>query len=507
MIRFYQKDVESTTEYVLPDYLGDVKKVLSVSAAAIPSGRFAADDGMEFSGVVVYDVVYADADGELTKLSTTSDYDFSVPESGGEYADSIATPTVSNAAVRFTGPRKLVARATVSNSVVLTSNEAKLPEGDAFEGELTPELDERTVSEENVVFTSSAEREYAEEAERIPDISPDGIEIIATSGAVRIYESTAEENGVRVKGELVITSIVKTDEQPPFAIRKSIPFEELITLEGAAPGMQTMSNGYLTSVTSGVSEDADGSLICVNAIAEYSCFAAENKERSVVVGAYLKERDSETRYENVTYPSLVCMGNCECEFSLSRSREELGCEDIREMLSVSCELSRLEKSISAHSAALSGEATVYGISCQINEYESPKYLPFKFTAPFSANVNLGCQIPDGAVLDITPVSVTVSEGIEADSVSFTVTLSAAYHAHLPICMRKVAECNAVGDAEYTLSPSTVTVYYPDAEETLFDVAKKFHTSCGKIASDSGLSVEAIAEGGGVLKGAGRLIIK
>ena len=35
----------------------------------------------------------------------------------------------------------------------------------------------------------------------------------------------------------------------------------------------------------------------------------------------------------------------------------------------------------------------------------------------------------------------------------------------------------------------ITVYYPDAEESLFSIAKKFHTSVEQIAADNRLSVE------------------
>ena len=44
---------ESQTDYVLPDYLGDVRKILFTEAVLRPSGRFAGGDEVEFSGIVV----------------------------------------------------------------------------------------------------------------------------------------------------------------------------------------------------------------------------------------------------------------------------------------------------------------------------------------------------------------------------------------------------------------------------------------------------------------------
>ncbi len=506
MNRFYQKEVESATECILPDYLGDVKKVLSVSASATPSGRFAGEENVEFSGNVVYDVIYTDAEGVLTSFTTTSDYDFSVPIENERYVDSAQAPMVSNAVVRFTGPRKLSAKSCVTSSVLLSLEDEGSAGGDAFDLG-TVETDTRNIKEEHMIFGTSVEREYAEEASRLADVSADEIEIIVTSGAVKIYESMPEDGGIRVKGEMIITSIIKTDTQPPFAIRKAIPFDELVPIEGVSPNMQALANGYITSAVTGISEDDDGCVLTVNAIAEYNCFAAENKCVDIVCDAYLKERDTEVKCENLTYSELVCMGNCEREFSASVARADIGLEEIRDVISVSCELQHVEKAISSRGLEISGDAAIYGVACQINEANQPKYIPFKINSPFAVNVNTSCQIPENATVDLKASVTDVRESIDLEKIGFKCTVSAAYHVYLSPCIRRVSECNVIGDAEYGLSPSTVTVYYPDADETLFEVAKKFHTSREKIAADSALSVETLSRAESGLAGVKRLIIK
>ena len=107
---------ESVADYSLPDYLGDVRKILFTDAALRPSGRFAGGDEVEFSGVVVYNVVYLDADNNLSSVEFTSDYDYSVKCSAENYKDSISNTRVSNYAVRLMGPRKMSARASLVGS-------------------------------------------------------------------------------------------------------------------------------------------------------------------------------------------------------------------------------------------------------------------------------------------------------------------------------------------------------------------------------------------------------
>jgi hypothetical protein len=53
------------------------------------------------------------------------------------------------------------------------------------------------------------------------------------------------------------------------------------------------------------------------------------------------------------------------------------------------------------------------------------------------------------------------------------------------------------------------VYYPESKESLFSVAKKFHTTSAKIAEDNKLSAETLAgyNKDGTLSGVKKLIIR
>ena len=66
MDRRIQKECESGCEYILPDYMGDIKKILMSSARVVPSGKLAGGGNVEASGVVEYEILYADSEGKLT---------------------------------------------------------------------------------------------------------------------------------------------------------------------------------------------------------------------------------------------------------------------------------------------------------------------------------------------------------------------------------------------------------------------------------------------------------
>ena len=110
---------ESQVDYVLPDYMGDMRKILFTEATVRPSGKFAGGEAVEMSGIVVYNVIYLDSDGALSSVEFSSDYDYSVKCSGDNYNDSVAATRVSNYAIRLIGPRKISARASLVGSVRL----------------------------------------------------------------------------------------------------------------------------------------------------------------------------------------------------------------------------------------------------------------------------------------------------------------------------------------------------------------------------------------------------
>lgn len=487
MNRIYQKEVESAVEYTLPDYMGDVKKILTVSASTVPSGKFVGESSVTFSGIVNYDILYADSEGKLTRINTTSDYDIDAPITEETYNDSSARVHVANMAVRLSGPRKLTAKAILSLDAKISETCDLSVSGDAFAEGNEPELLTRVVRMESIREINAPEREYAEEAERLPDVQADDVEIIATSGAVKINEATVTDGGVLVKGEIILTSIVRTKEQPPFAIRKSIPFEETVSAEGIPESAEAVGGAYLTSVTGGVADTEDGCSITVNAIAELYCMLYSNEEITLTKDAYLKRRDTSPSYSDFSYTELVSAARKDASVSVSASRDEIGCENIRNVLTLSAEVRSVDKKMGKGSIDFTGDILFSGIACEISEENIINYVPLKFARPFAINVNCGCQIPDTAACECEISVPEVISSLDMDRLNIKCEASVLYSVTCSHTTERLTECNIVGDETYDTGKSCITLYYPDARETLFDIAKRFHTTVSKIAEDNSLS--------------------
>ena len=112
---------ESGCEYILPDYKGQIKKLLLFTAKPIEAGKYESEQGCSCSGIVEYKMLYYDANGDLTSLEFTSDYDFEV-RCGAPIADSYVTTKVAASSVRVLGPRKISVKCTLCSDVFVKTD-------------------------------------------------------------------------------------------------------------------------------------------------------------------------------------------------------------------------------------------------------------------------------------------------------------------------------------------------------------------------------------------------
>ena len=488
MNRIYEKDVETSCDYSLPDYMGDLKKLLYVSARPIPSARFASEGAVDYSGVVEYSALYADSEGKLTSITASSDYDLTL-QAGEGYRDSDGRIRLAGVTTRVSGPRRISFRAQLAmRADVTVDDSAELSGSGASRDDL--EVLSSSINVEDAIFASLPEREYAEEAARLDGVYADDVEIIASSGAVRIIESVVEDGAVNVRGELIISVIVRTSEQPPFAIRKVIPFEERITAEGASTDMSPVSKASLSSVRAAVSEDGESAVITVNAISDLSTALYKNKSVSVVRDAYLRDSEYDLKLDKRVFSERLLCASCEEKVLHSVNRSEIGLENVREVLKLHAEPNITERNIEEDGVRILGNIAVSGVACEINPDSSISYIPIKVGMPMNVFVKSDCHFDKECEIDASITPFEVESAIDAEHLRLSVGLRVDTSVRRSREVRCVTECNAVAGDPVGRRSYEITVYYPEPGETLFEVAKAYRTTVARIAADNSLSESA-----------------
>ncbi len=482
-----KRDVESSVEYILPDYMGDIKKVLMYKAECSRCDSFHSENSLELSSEVEYQVIYADAENKLTAIDLSSDLSLAIANIAPSILGMEAYANVENVTLRVTGPRKIALKSNVSVFVTLTEDGAPEVIGDSFDEQRKREVSIALINTESSRYLDTrVERELAEELERIPSLAGEDIEIIGSGGSVKIEEVRAMDGGVNIKGEIIISAIIKTPMQPPFRIVKSIPFDEAVEID-AAPGEEIYPSVYLCSLTLNENDDGEDKVIVANAIIEIDATVKSNKECEIIKDAYLLEYECENTYSTLEYNTLYKRHREVCTSFATVGLSELGCEGIHSILSSNVDIKDIVVEGDGENAKIHANILFSGIACEINADESITYYSIKKLVPFEKNVNINCQNQENMSFYARVDSKVANALIDGDSIQLECQFALDIDMVEKGKIKHLCTSTVSGEID-NRGPLRITIYYPSSGDTLFDIAKRYHTTSARICEDNSIAM-------------------
>lgn len=478
---------DSSAEYILPDYNTDVRKILYSNAKVRPSGKFVGDDEVEFSGIVVYDVVYADSENNISSVSFTSDYDASVRCSEEKYVDCYADTRIVNFSLRLVGPRKFSAKSSLVLQTKMLENDALPISGNAFEGEESPEVNTETLRVHTSLISGTVEREYAERIAELEGAIADEVKIIYTDVDAIVESIEIVDSSVVVGGTLRIISVIQNGEEPAYLIEKNVSIEETVPFEGLREDMKLTPELVVTSLRSTVNPTDDGVDVVVSVIVEFYVIGEINEDVEIVTDAYMKTVATNSAYSNFAYTELCGAQRTDENISTEVKRKDLDCEKMRECYILSSDVKIESISGDKGGAKIEGEVKYTGFATEVSDEGKISYLPIKFSTHFEKNVNLSCQNAENLRFEVKAKPHSVNASLDATTVYVSSAVSLSVLAFAERGVKALSSLEISPDSPYEASSSKVIVYYPTDGETLFSVAKKFHTTKEKLALDNSLT--------------------
>ncbi len=474
---------ESHGEYHLPDYAGDLKKILSASARIVPAGKFLGEGEMQFGGAVQYDFWYLDAENKLTHEGFSTDYEFSCPR--GAEADGAASVFVANFSLRPSSPRRITAKATLQARVQMREEtEYKL------ECEIDPALlqtAEKTVQIGRVLFSKPAEREYAE-AVSLPAPYAEGAEVALCEGFIQIEHAEADEGGVVLSGTYAVGAVLTAEGMAPIRLAQTFSLEERLPLEGCRAGMHAVANGFFTSLTASLSRGETGASLTFHGICELSCTAECNEEITVAEDAFAVGGCGEVQRESLVYDCFGFSETALSEVELRLPLTESGSALPDGIFHTTVLLKNEERTAREHELCYTAEAEVCALGFATDEEGRLHYTSHKLTAPFSVTLPLAVPpLPDGRIT--VEASVGLCEGRMDEG-------AIALHLCLMLCVRNRAQreipcvCRVLAsNGVHTRKCPTYEVYYPTEGETLWSIAKRYGVSPASLATSNRVAAQ------------------
>ena len=483
---------ETGADYSLPDYNGDVRKILFTEAKVRPSGSFENGENIDFSGIIVYNLVYSDSENRINSVSFTSDYDQSVKCAEGSEPICVDT-VVSGFSVRLLGPRKLSAKATLNSKVLLARKESQSVEGSAFDGPTAPEAENVFVNVMSASRSERSEREYAEELARFDGVGADSIEVIYSDAECIVESASAEEGGASIRGSIKINALVKCDNKEIKMLEKTLKIDEVIDFDLASDAERLNARAGVSSVRCTLNADESGTSVVANVIAEYSAESYGNGSATLTTDVYRCDGETENEYSDYKYLELLTLVSEKDEHSSKTARDSIEMENIREVICLGAQpkISSIEKN--EDGVSVSGEILYSGIVVGVDEKENLCYLPFKNTLPFEKNVNINCQ--NVGKMQLYPMVSCFAPCAVIDENE--VYVKCLVQTKLFVCeekCEKILVSSSLVSCGEEGGDSKIIVYYPEKQETLFEIAKKFRTTVEKISADNSISRSVSASG-------------
>ena len=482
---------ECMAEYVLPDYKGDIKRIMHAEARAMESGHFVGEDSSEFNGVVVFDVLYVSADDELTSVSFTSDYTVRTEKEEKVY-DVTAKTACEGVNVRLPGPRKISARARVVLSL-FEDEEALIPTvGTTFLEENEPETLCEEIKAERIIRGTYKDREYAEELFSAVGAAVDDVSVVSEQAVVRVNSAVSFDGGVMLEGEICVSCITVKEGTCPIKRNVKIPFEERVEASDVKEGMNAFGFGNAVSLSCAPVPTDDGVRVNANVIVDFAIEAYANTKISVVKDAYSKVCDVENKYKELGYTEYLDTKRSVSRISRDVPKKATELPLATDVVSLYATPKIESVTVEGTSVKVDGEIAFSGVACEVLEGDKRNYASIKVSAPYSEKVNFSCQIPENTSTECAVEIIEPRVTLDGENFYFecglalTVTLSSSKSV---TCL---VSSESFPSTKVDVPTSTVNVYYPDASDSLFEIAKVFKTSVRKIAEDNALTEETVS---------------
>jgi len=485
-------DNDLEADFVLPDYLGDIKRIVSYDASPLIKGSYISGDEIEYDGEVIYTVIYVTAENMLRSVIFSEDFDGNVKAS--DYAEDAAVdfePEIQNLTLRVTGPRKLTMKGKLKTSVRVMKKLCMEPEisgSRTIEDEMKLERRISEVQSAKILNSLDSDIKLSEEFELSP--SEKSIEdIIRCDVSINISECKALKDKAMFKGTALVrcfyVTVNENGEEGYSSVVRSFPISNLSDLPACTEECACIAKAHTGKVRAEIikNESGEGRGIKLDVTYDITMTCSLNEPMIVTEDIFSTEYECDYEYREREVTRYIKTVNTSFSANLSKSREELGASDAEEILFADVRLDKNRIAVEA------GAKPVYNGEASVTVLYN--------TAGGEAG---GCTFvsPVRLVLD----NVEAAEDYECKLYAKVTGCTARsdkneIHADIEVAVSamifakekrsSVITVNMYTDKRLGASKYPITLCYPEKGEGLWEIAKRYHVSLSSLSAANGIS--------------------
>lgn len=475
---------EVNSDFSLPDYQPEIRRLLSTRVSVLPPSEYVGNDNAEFSGDIIYHILYVGSDGALYSTALTDNYGFSSPleySSKSRNTDElcILSPTRAESVMtRVLAPRKITVRCKLHADVLALSPALCSPK-------LTGAVNEQSI--QNLLATAPVRLIKKVSGEPLPlsdfitlESPTESARIIDCTPSVFMTDTSAGAGKISCKGEvwLKILYCNESESDLPLTLTRKIPFSLSLEDEDIDSSYECRAQGIVTEEKFDIEENGINCEFVVSAWAE----AQKNDQLTYIKDSYSTERNCECEYQSMTLPIAV-----RCAGGNITQNETVNLTDIKlspdaKIIDVSGVAQANELLSESGKLILKGEVQYKLIYMHEDEYGTQDVVfPFKYE--LDNRYSAESDVPPVWCANASVISTRArcdEERLYLDS-ELALTLRAGGKKSVDM----LSECTF--GKELTKPKSEIVICYPEKNASLWDIAKKYNEKPEKIRAQNAIS--------------------
>lgn len=490
---YYQTTVEG--DVIVPDVKPDIQKILQVDNSVVINQKNVQTDKIYIQGTVKLNILYIPEGFEASTvraISSAQEFNHTIDLKGAKPGMELWVDAEIESAEHTTvNSRKLNVRSKIGLSARLSDIKEMeiatgIEEGEEIElrGSSMMLYNPRVDAMRNIIVRERLE---------VPAGKPAICEVLKFSAKPHSTELSLLENKACIKGELKICTLYcgEGSDTAPEVMEHTIPFDEILEIEGLCEGMNREIDYCIKDYHFEICQDNDGDnrILSCEFIIEAEVRAFETLECKAIKDAYGIK--SPIKLEKKSYCIEKMIGSTANQITIN---EAVNIPDYLPEINKLCDCNAVPTienvSIGENTATVSGYTTCSFL--YMSDDAASPISGFAHILPFSHCFEIPGISPDAvcdARAEVEHISCTINGG---KSLQVRAIVSIGIKAVKPECVELVSEITYENEPLPKL-PS-MTIYFVQEGDTLWDISKKYRTPCEAITAVNGEESEIMKPG-------------
>lgn len=462
------------TEYVLPDYLPDVRKVLLSFSRIKQMENTSGNKEVLFNGDLSSTVVCAGEDGSI--FSCVIPQSFSCRAENEKFNPEMRVfsyPGNVKSECALLSPKKISLKSSFDISTSAVSEKCVTPVikgGSCIEDECSVEKNISQISFTDYLCLNKNEVRVSEDIEA-DSSHPELSELVACDIHPSCDEMRCLEGKAAIKGRAFTNILCKCADDTYISVKKAIPFSLQVENEGIKENYDLEAALNIRDIEAGLQVNQYGEKKLIEL--DFSVFGdiccAREAVREISSDAFSTKYESENEYIEFEYEKFLkpTFSSVSLDFesdAILSEGDRIICEKITPEISV---IKNERDKITAEGIA----NCVFVVSSQ----DIDKYRVYEF--PSSFKIVTSAQYPHGDfAADVMCEISDIKSRIDGNKIICNYDVSTAIYTFGKGTVNSVGCVKLISDKKIEHKDKSMTLVFPEKNESTWDMAKKYHIS-------------------------------